>query len=27
MADFNSKAEALIAQIDLVRDVQVASRN
>ena len=27
MADFNSKAEALIAQIDLVRDVQVASSN
>ena len=27
MADFNSKAKALIAQIDLVRDVQVASNN
>ena len=27
MADFNSKAQALIAQIDLVRDVQVASSN
>jgi murein DD-endopeptidase MepM/ murein hydrolase activator NlpD len=27
MADFTSKAKALIAQIDLVRDVQVASNN
>ncbi|MGB5177573.1 MAG: peptidoglycan DD-metalloendopeptidase family protein [Gammaproteobacteria bacterium] len=27
MADFTSRAEALIAQIDLVRDVQVASNN
>ena len=27
MADFNSKAKVLIAQIDLVRDVQVASSN